>query len=48
MAFESLTEALTSTDPGNLYRVLPVCSNETRREISLGGGRGADRTHSGL
>jgi hypothetical protein len=41
MAFESLTEALTSTDPGNVYRALPVCSNETRCEISLGGERGA-------
>jgi hypothetical protein len=34
-------ESLTSTDPGELYRALHVCSNESRRELSLGRERGA-------
>jgi hypothetical protein len=41
MVFESLTEALMSTDPGKLYRALHVCSNEYRRELSRGRERGA-------
>jgi hypothetical protein len=41
MVFESLTEALTSTDPGKLYRALHVCSNEAHREVGLARERGA-------
>jgi hypothetical protein len=41
MVVESLTETLTSTDPGKLYRALHVCANEAHREVSLRGERGA-------
>ena len=36
MVFKSLTEALTSTDPGELYRALHMSSSEALREVSLG------------
>jgi hypothetical protein len=41
MVFKSLTEALTSTDPGKLYRALHVSSSEALREVSLGQERSA-------
>jgi hypothetical protein len=41
MVFQSLTEALNSTDPGKLYRALHACSIKALREVSLGCERGA-------